>query len=136
VLSGETDADTLVGGAGEDVFVFWSREDSGPAPATRDVIRAGDGAPAFDGPGAAAGDRIDLGALDADLTLFGQQALLWGGTGPGAIRGKGFLWVEDAGAETAVRANLDLDAAPEFEVRIADGAVLASAYGSADFIVI
>jgi Ca2+-binding RTX toxin-like protein len=135
-LWGETGADLLIGGRGADVFVFSSHLDSQPGAPNRDGIQAGDGAAAFQGAGAATGDRIDLSAVDADLTLFDQQTLLWGGTGPTALRFKGFVWIEDVGPDSFVRANLDNDAAPEMEIRIVDGVVDASAYSSADFLVL
>jgi Ca2+-binding RTX toxin-like protein len=136
ILWGEPGADLLIGGRGADVFVFSSHLDSQPGGSNRDVIQAGDGAAAFEGAGAAVVDRIDLSAVDADLTLFDQQTLLWGGTGPAAWRFKGFVWIEDAGADSFVRANLYNDAAAEMEIRIVDGAVDASAYSSADFLVL
>ncbi len=114
------------GGANDDTFSF--DKFSFSTPGSRDVIRAGDGAIAFEGAGATSGDRIDLAGIDA-VTGGGDQAFQFG-TGTGS----GHLWLTTSGSNTIVNGNIDGDAAIEFQVVIEDGAVAASAYTAADFI--
>ena len=83
---------------------------------------------AFEGAGAAAGDRIDLSAIDANTARAGDQAFSLGGTGVARLS-----FVE-SGTDTIVRGNTDGDAAFEFQLVIEDGAVRATAYTSADFL--
>ncbi len=97
--------------------------------AARDVIRAGDGAVAFELPGAGAGDRIDLAAVDANGAVPGVQHFVLGGS-----HGVGHLWLSDVGTDTFLSGNVRGGGAPEFQVAIADGATLASAYTAGDFI--
>ena len=97
--------------------------------AQRDIVRAGDGASAFQGAGGAAGDRFDLAAMDADTTKGGNQDFVFDGT-----TGKGHLWLVNSGDLTLLRGNMDGDGAVEFEVAIEDGAVKAPAYTHADFL--
>ncbi|PZQ47627.1 MAG: hypothetical protein DI556_16835 [Rhodovulum sulfidophilum] len=119
-LTGGAGSDTLVGGAGNDVFVFTAVSDS--APSARDVIRG------FDGAGAAAGDKIDLSAIDANPNVAGNQAFTFNSKAIGGI------WLTQSGTETIVNANLDSDAAAEFAIRILDDAVAHTKYTAADFI--
>ncbi len=126
-LVGGTGADTLIGGTGADTFRFLSCADS--APGAADHILAGDGAAAFEGVGRAAGDRIDLSAIDADALTRGDQAFVFG-----TKTDKGCLWVVEIGGDTWVRGNVDNDRAPEFELVIEDGGVRASSYTAHDFI--
>lgn len=125
-LDGGHDADRLIGGAGADRFEFtsaaWSR------PGRSDILSAGDGGAAFDAPGAAPGDRIDLRDIDANSTRNGDQAFVFGDG-----KGTGRLWLANEGSVTHVYGNIDRDAAPELDIRIADGAVRASAYTAEDF---
>lgn len=127
-LVGGTGRDVLIGGSGPDTFVFRSLADSSADPARCDVLRAGLGGGAFEGAGVAGGDRIDLSALDADLTAAGDQAFVFGGTG------KGHVWCVNAGTTTVVYANVDDDPGADFRLHILDGGVLASAYAAVDFI--
>jgi Ca2+-binding RTX toxin-like protein len=126
VLRGGLQADILIGGLGNDVFDFDLATFS--TPASRDVLRAGDGAAAFQGAGASAGDRIDLAGIDANTAAAGNQAFVFGGAGIGRLS------LVNSGTDTVVRGNTDTDATLEFEFLIEDGAVLASAYRAADFI--
>jgi Ca2+-binding RTX toxin-like protein len=118
-LIGGEDADFLVGGRGYDTFLFVDVRDS--SARSRDVIGSGAGAAAFEGPGRAAGDRIDLSALASDPFVFGSAA-------------RGGLTVVDLGTDSLVRGNLDDDAGFEFQILIEDGGVRASAYSADDFI--
>lgn len=59
-------ADTLIGGAGQDVFKFAAM--IGSVPGAVDQVTAGDGAIAFEGAGAGAGDKFDMSGIDADTT--------------------------------------------------------------------
>ncbi|MFT3973624.1 MAG: hypothetical protein QM699_09300 [Amaricoccus sp.] len=93
-----------------------------------DTLAGGDGAAAFEGAGAALGDRIDVSAIDADATLAGNQTFVRGGTG------RGHVWAVNSAGITVIRGNTDGDAAIEFELAIADGAVAAASYAAADFI--
>ncbi len=127
VLTGGTGGDVLVGGAGADTFRFLSCAES--SPAAPDHIRAGDGAAAFEGPGRAAGDRIDLSAIDADTLTRGDQAFVFG-----TKQGRGCLWAVDVNGDTHIRGNVDNDAAHEFLLVIEDGGVRASSYAAHDFI--
>lgn len=97
-------------------------------PGAADQLSAGDNGTAFDGAGSAAGDLIDLSALDANATVTGDQAFLFGGSG------KQHLSLSEVGTDTIVRGNSDNDAAFEFQLVIHDGGVRASAYTAADFI--
>lgn len=126
-LIGGGSSDTLAGGTGGDRFVFKSGDS---APGSADWLVAGDGGPAFDGPGAKGGDKIDLAAIDA-VAGGANDAFTWGGL---TQTGKGHLWIAASGTNTVVRGNTDADAAPELEIVIADGTVSPTAYSAADFI--
>jgi serralysin len=126
LLRGGAGVDVLIGGTGNDTFDFDLATDS--RPGARDIIRAGDTTTAFQGAGAAAGDRIDLSGIDANVNAGGNQAFVWGGGGIGRVS------AVNSGANTVIHANTDGDAAWEFELVIEDGNVNASAYRAADFI--
>ena len=126
-MNGFEAADQLVGGLGNDTFVFTAAAHS--LGTSRDTIAAGDGAIAFEGAGAAAGDKIDLSAIDADTTKAGDQAFAWG-----TATGKAKLWAVNSGNVTLIRGNTDNDAAVEIEIAIADAGVLANKYVAGDFI--
>lgn len=115
IIRGGLDADVCIGGTGRDTFQWLAANQS--TPGARDIIRAGDGAVAFEGAGNAVGDVIDLSLIFGGVLTFGGRVTL-----------------SNSGANTLVRANTDNDGAIEFEVLIEDGGVLASAYRAADFI--
>jgi Ca2+-binding RTX toxin-like protein len=119
-------ADTLIGGTGNDTFKYNVLRSS--TPDSRDSIAADDGRAAFELPGVIGGDKIDLAGIDANRSTTANDAFLFGGTG------RGHVWAVDSGSDTIIRANVDADAAAEFELLIADGTVLASAYTAEDFI--
>ena len=125
VLIGRIGADILVGGLGNDIFRFAKVDESGAD--NPDIVRAGDGASAFEGAGAAAGDRFDLRGIDADMTVRENQAFVFGATK------RGGLSLIDLDGKTVVRGNTDGDAAFEFVVTIEDGAVSARDYAASDF---
>lgn len=127
VLQGGGGADQLAGGTGADTFRFATAADS--TPAGHDTIVAGDGAAAFELPGAGAGDRIDLTAVDADTRAAGLQHFVLGGS-----HDVGHLWLADVGTDTVLSGNIGGGRAPELELAIIDGATLASAYTADDFV--
>lgn len=120
--------DTIVGGRGNDTFLFLAAIVSNPT--VRDELRRGNGAIAFEGAGDDDGDHIDLSRFDADLTATGEQRFTFG-----ADRGLGCLWAENVGKDTMIRGNIDGDAEVEFELRIIDRGIRASAYTDEDFLV-
>ena len=115
-----------MGGRGADVFDLDLASHS--SPGLRDLLRAADGAVAFEGAGAAAGDRIDVSGVDANQVAAGNQAFSFGGAGIACLS------LVAAGASTLVRCNTDRDAAFELELLIEDAATLASAYRAGDFV--
>lgn len=119
-LKGGAGADRLTGGGGNDVFVFAAAGDS--IPTATDTITD------FAGAGVAAGDRINLSALDANTVLAGNQTFIRGGTGNGHLRA-----IEE-GNRTVLLGNTDADAAAELRIVIEDGSVRATAYTAADFV--
>jgi serralysin len=125
-LRGFKGADVLVGGLGGDVFVF---DDGESRPGACDRLVAGGGAVAFQRPGAAACDTVDLRRIDADALRAGDQAFVFG-----TSKARGHLWLDEVGRVTYLRGNTDGDAAAEFELVIFDGAVGASAYTHHDFL--
>ena len=125
-LLGGTGADVLIGGIGADRFDFNFVSDS--TASARDVIRAGGGAPAFEGAGIAGGDLIDLSGIDANTSMAGNQPFVFGGTTAG------HLSLVNSGTTTILNANVDADATFEFVLAIEDGGLLASAYKAVDFI--
>ncbi len=119
--------DTLIGGRGADVFIYQAAVES--TRVARDVIRAGDGASAFEGAGRAGGDVLDLSNMDADETDSDFTHLTFGGTGKGTVS------CVDFNLDTLVRANVDDDAEFEFQLLIEDGrAVSAANYTAEDFL--
>jgi Ca2+-binding RTX toxin-like protein len=122
VLQGGGGRDTLEGGAGEDLFVFEAVSNS--ASGFADLIRD------FAGAGDAAGDRIVIEGFDANPTAPGDQGFVFG-----SLRGAGRLWAIDEGEDTLILGRIASKRAPEFTIRIADGAaVVAADYTAADFI--
>jgi Ca2+-binding RTX toxin-like protein len=107
-LTGLGGADTLVGGQGADKFVYLSASDSGTTAGTRDVIQD------FS---RAQGDKIDLQAIDANTSAFGDQAFVFIGTsafGPNATGQLRF----DAGTHI-LYGSTDADADAEFSIELA-----------------
>ncbi len=125
-LSGGPGVDVLIGGAGADRFDFNNVIHS--TPTASDILRAGDGGLAFDGAGAAVGDRIDLADIDANSTTAANDTFIFGGTG------KGHIWLTESGTNTILHGNVDNDAAAEFQVVIEDAGIHAAQYVASDFI--
>lgn len=122
--------DMVIGGAGNDVFRYLSPV--GSSPSARDILRAGDGAAAFERAGSTLGDRFDFTEIDANETVNGLQQFTLG-----SAKTIGRLWAENSGSLTLIRGNTDADAAPEIEIAVEDGSgVTASAYNIADFILV
>ncbi len=106
-LSGGSGADALIGGLGADSFKYKSVSDS-PAGGGRDVIIQ------FQG-GAGVGDQIDLTMVDANTTVAGNQAFIWGGPfTAGHLRYVGGV----------LSGNTDADAAAEIEIALVGGPAL------------
>ncbi|AXC48686.1 hypothetical protein DRW48_02375 [Paracoccus suum] len=126
-LVGGAGADQLVGGSGADRFIFYAG-DSGRYD--YDAIMAGDGGLAFDGIGAAAGDVIDLSAIDANPYVAGNQAFQFSST---LTTGTAYL-TENTRGDTVLMASTDADSEPELVIQIRDGAYTASQYAANDFI--
>ena len=124
-LQGSSGADIIIGGLGRDVFDYAGGHST---PGSCDIVRAGDGAAAFQGAGDTAGDRFDLIDIDANTAAGGNQTFVFG-----TATGIGRLWAVNVGTNTCIRGNVDNDVTTEFELLIEDGAVLASAYSAADF---
>ena len=125
-LVGGAGADVLIGGAGDRLFDIDVASHS--VGGNRDVLRGGDGGKSFDGAGGAAGDRIDLSGIDANTAATGNQAFGW------RHRHRTISAIEFGNTATLIRANIDNDAAFEFELMIEDATTKASAYAAADFI--
>lgn len=122
-LNSGTGVDVLIGGTGSDRFEFANVALS--TASERDVIRAGDGATAFQGVGVAGGDVIDLSGIDANTATSANDAFSFGGR----------LQLSDSNGSTLVRGNVDGDATWEFVLLIEDGAGIdASDYRAGDFI--
>jgi len=132
---GGNGVDVLIGGPGQDRFVMLV--DRSYIGSDGIVLRAGDGAPAFQRPGPQAGDVFDFTTPGYDRFWD----LSWGGT---TEKGEGFLWLENSvgrSFDTLVFASLVKDIVDDpndeliFVLRIEDGPfVVASDYSIDDFI--
>lgn len=125
-LAGGRGADILIGGIGADTFLYGDALDS--TGRAFDVIRAGDGAVAFELAGRAGGDRIDLSIIDANTLRPGNQAFTFNSTAAGGLS------FADSRGDTLVLGNLDNDAAFELVIRIEDGGLSHRAYAAIDFL--
>ncbi len=112
ILTGGGGADRLYGQGGTDTFVFKALVDSTVAEAGRDTI--------FDF-SHAAGDRIDLSAIDAVSDTSGNQAFSFKGTA--AFTGKdGELRFVKAESDTYIYGDINGDKTADFSIHV-DGAV-------------
>jgi len=112
-IIGGPGADALAGGAGNDRFFYKRAEHSSPdAP---DVIRD-----------FAAGDLIDLAAIDANSAISGNQKFIFIGGDEFTATGQLRVGV-DALGQTTVYANTTGDAAPELAIVLATHPLLTAA---------
>lgn len=126
-LIGGADRDVLTGGVGDDLFRFTSVRDSssllGSGP---DTISD------FAGVGVAGGDRIDVSAIDADITL-GASAFVF--IGVGTFTAAGELRVVGSGSDTVILGNIDADTSTaKLHIVVQDGAITPGQWSAADFI--
>lgn len=106
-INGGSGRDILIGGAGADHFVFNS-DIAGATAATADRIAD------FD---AGAGDRIDLSALDGDLTVDGRQAFSFVGSAAFSHTA-GELRFAEINGNTTVYGDQNGDGLADFAIRI------------------
>jgi Ca2+-binding RTX toxin-like protein len=100
-LTGGAGADTLTGGAGVDRFRYEFASDSAYSPTT---LAVSDRITDFD---RSIGERIDLSAIDANTSLFGDQAFTWIGLIPFTppILSQGQLGYQISGADLLLIGN-------------------------------
>ena len=91
-------------------------------------MRTRRGVVALDAPGAGAGGRIDLSAIDANEVAAGNGVFSFGSTAMGGLS------LARQGTNTLIRGNLDADAAFEFVLVITDGTTAHTSYTAADFL--
>lgn len=106
-LNGGTGADTLHGGTGADTFVFKTLKDSTVAKTGRDTIED------FS---RAQGDKIDLGAIDANASRGGNQAFAFIGTDK-FHKKVGELRYEKKDGDTFVHGDVNGDGKADFSIR-------------------
>jgi Ca2+-binding RTX toxin-like protein len=129
VLNGGAGADNLGGGSGRDRFEYISIADS--AGQSTDTIIG------FLNPGNAAGDKIDVSAIDADQRAGsgGNQTFDFvGEVDEGVLTPAGSVYVRTSGSSTLFLANVDDDAKAEWGVRVNDGSVSPDDYKAEDLI--
>ncbi|MBF9232728.1 calcium-binding protein [Microvirga alba] len=105
-LKGGMGADQLTGGSGADTFVWSDVRETGRTIGNADLVRD------FQ----AGWDKLDLSAIDADVTLPGNQAFTFVGTeaftGPGQIR------YAHVSGETVLYLNADADLSADAIIRL------------------
>ncbi len=106
VLIGGGGGDALKGGAGNDIFVYAALSDSAVSGIGKDTITD-----------FAAGDRIDLSAIDADGNSVNGDTAFTFGTGD-FTRTPGELRVVTAGAIQVVYVDVNGDKAPDFAINV------------------
>jgi serralysin len=111
VLNGGANTDTLTGGLGDDTFVFSSVADAGNG-ATRDVITD------FQGAGVAGGDLIDVGPIDANTGVGGNQAFTFVGTAAFTAAGQLHYILDVANSQTIVEGNVTGPTGAEFQIAL------------------
>ena len=126
LLQGGAGASRLYGGSGDDTIVGLGGEDSLMGGAGRDtfVFRAGD--VRTDGPGAVdqildfmtGVDRIGLRALDADTTVEGNQAFLWGGE-TADVLAHSVTWHFDTSGGIVVQMDVDGNQSADLRIELA-----------------
>ncbi|WP_262267085.1 MULTISPECIES: M10 family metallopeptidase C-terminal domain-containing protein [Microvirga] len=118
IITGSGGSDRLYGGAGKDAFVFKSITDSTVDSGGRDTI--------FDF-SKSQKDRIDLRAIDADLTSEGNQAFSF--IGSNAFSNKaGELRFDRAASDTYIYGDVDGDGQADFSIHLDDAISLAKSY--------
>lgn len=105
-LIGEDGRDVMYGGVDtdRDVFVFESLSDTSTSAANRDIVHN------F----VSGVDDIELTALDANTSVAGNQAFLFGGTTAGANS----VWYARSGTSIIVAADVNGDAVADFTIRV------------------
>lgn len=106
-LAGAGGADTLIGGLGADSFVYLASSDSGTVPGTWDVIQDFNRLQR---------DKIDLGLMDANAELIGNQAFVFIGTASFGTNAKGQLRFDSA--NHMLYGSTDRDADAEFAIEL------------------
>ncbi len=119
-LTGGEGTDFLFGGAGNDTFIFNSTADSGFRPYQRDEIRDWND-----------GDLIDVAAIDADVTLAGDQAFNLVENGFTGAAGE--IWIQSltVGTSNVQLVHFDLDGDGQDDMQLW---VIASELDAGDFI--
>lgn len=112
LLTGSAGADSLSGGLGDDTFIFLRTGDSKAKAATRDTIMD-----------FAAGDLIDVSAIDADTGVAGDQAFV---LDTGGSFSAGEIKLQAMGADLLVSFNQDADAKAEMTILVLNATSLAA----------
>ncbi len=108
-LVGGGGTDRLTGGEGADVFVVRSTGEGGAGSGKRDAIADFVGGV----------DKVDLGAIDANNKLAGDQAFICGGPTPtSAARANSVTWFVEGG-DTIVQVDVNGDRKADLQIQLA-----------------
>ncbi|HEY8696354.1 MAG TPA: calcium-binding protein [Rhizomicrobium sp.] len=113
-LIGRGGADSLTGGSGADKFIYDSVTDTLPGAGNRDIITDFSHAER---------DRIDLHAIDADITQSGDQAFHLGGNSFTGSPGELIQFLDGSG-NTIVAGDVNGDGVADFEIQVAHAPTL------------